>query len=86
MIASANDVNQFADLMKVGTKQFVKKLVFLVGSPDQNSEIHEQALWILDNIVQDFGPFRKWVLDANITEKLLKVSNNLLVNTHCRSC
>jgi hypothetical protein len=55
---------------------FVKmsQLVALVGS--ELPQVQEQALWTLDNIVLDFGPFRRSVVTAGVLEQIAQVSTD----------
>lgn len=68
MIANAVCSAQFELIMG---KLPVKILIALIGSTKK--EIQEQAMWILDNISQDFGPFRKMLLDNSLLQEISNV-------------
>jgi hypothetical protein len=71
MISCATD-DQFVEIMTTGDKTFINRLVEMMLVRNSN-EIQVQAVWLLDNIVQDFGVFRQQVLDAHIMKSVLKV-------------
>jgi hypothetical protein len=50
----------------------VVKLMTLMSS--KIKEIQDQALWILDNICQDFDVFRQLLLDSGVLHEISNVS------------
>jgi hypothetical protein len=69
MIANAHCATEFAVIMK---QLSVVKLMTLMSS--KIKEIQDQALWILDNICQDFDVFRQLLLDSGVLHEISNVS------------
>eukprot|EP01034_Spumella_vulgaris_P042263 gene42263-52403_t len=70
MIANSTP-DEFSDMMEMS---FVPRLVKLITSVSR--EVQEQAIWILDNIAQDFGLQTQLILESGALNQIVKALSN----------
>jgi hypothetical protein len=70
MVANAHCVTQFAHIMDTIS---IPDIMNLMMSPI--NDIQEQAIWVLDNICQDFGTYRNVLLESGILNEISNVSH-----------
>lgn len=78
-ILVVNSAEQFGQVMDLFHIPSLVSLVTATSKP-----VQEQALWVLDNVVQDKGQFRHKVLLAGIIPKITEVQTDCFLLQHFR--